>query len=468
MAGHARRRIVLATTNGTGMGHLARQTAVAHALSGSLEPIIFSLSQAVHVVARQGLRAEYCPSHQRGWMPHSSWHDYLGRRISALLEETHAGVFVFDGVAPYLGMLQVRHAHPGVAFVWVRRGMWRPRANHQALAATPFFDLVIEPGDLASTADKGATADLTDAVRVPPINVAAGRRALSRVQAAAALGLDPSRPAALVTLGGVGSSDPGIVSAAVKVFLADPDWQVAVTGGPGAWSGLPADQRARLRPLVDVYPLAHYLAAFDAAVSEAGYNAVHELLPARVPTLLVPATRTTDDQHGRAGYLASAGLALRAESTTAYAVANVVRQLLDPAVRRSLTDQCAQLAPPSGAAAAAEVLAQLSDTFRGHRSSRAEQVQASKLAMRAQTMRLLGPQGTLAVRRAMGRVPAGTHRRPLVVRPVITSELDPAILRGSHPVEHLLPGSSAGYRTKRLGIAHDFYRWTAVRTPQRA
>jgi hypothetical protein len=448
------------------MGHLARQAAIGRALAGSLEPIIFSLSQAVHVVARNGLRAEYCPSHQRNWMPHRAWHDYLGRRIAAILQETRAALFVFDGVAPYLGMLQMRAAHPGVAFVWVRRGMWQPGANYQALAAAPFFDLVMEPGDLAAAADRGATAQLRDAVRIPPISVAEGRPLISRVAAATRLGLDPSRPTALVS--GLAASGPGATLAALRVLLAAPDWQVAITSAPDPGAGLSPEQLDRLHSLDDVYPLADYLPGFDVAVSAAGYNAVHELLPARIPTVLVPSARMTDDQDGRARYLAAGGFALRAETDAASAVASAVRQLLDPAVRLSLAERCSALARPSGAAAAAAALVDLADTFRGHRSSKAERMHVARLAMRAHTMRVLGQQGTQTVRRLMGRLPAGASHRPLVIRPLITSELDPAVLAANHPVEHLLPGTSAAYRARRLAIAHHFYRWRAIRTRQPA
>src|SRR5690606_9040661 len=139
-------RFVLATSNGTGMGHLARQATIALSLPDPEQAVLFSLSTAVHVVTRQGLRAEYCPSHHRGWMPQPIWHRYLADRIDALLDETGARVFAFDGVAPYLGLLRARARRPDVGFVWMRRGLWRAGANPKLLRARAFFDLVVEPG----------------------------------------------------------------------------------------------------------------------------------------------------------------------------------------------------------------------------------------------------------------------------------------------------------------------------------
>ena len=445
------------------MGHLARQAAVALALPDSVEPVIFSLSQAVHVVTRHGLRAEYCPSHHRNWMPHLSWHDYLSQRVSALLDETQARVLAFDGVAPYLGLLRARIAHPDVAFVWVRRGMWRPGANHRALAARTFFDLVVEPGDLASAADRGATSRLRDAVRVPPVTVLEALPPLPRAEAAAALGLDPDRPAALVTLG-AGSINDAITPAvaAIKVFLSTPDWQVAVTRAPLAQAGLPSDQAGRVRELVGVYPLARYLSAFDAAVSAAGYNAVHELLPAGVPTLFVPnAATATDDQLGRAQSVARAGLALCCEDAAPHVLTAATHRLLDPAVRASLAKTCAGLAAPTGASSTANLVAGLVADFPGHRSSTTERLRTWDLEARAGVMRALGPAATASVRRALGRIPAPGPVRPLRVRPVVTDQLDPEVLGGADPVEHLLSDTSSAYRTRRLSIAHDFYDWRA-------
>ena len=47
--------VVLATSNGTGMGHLA-QLAVARALAKNADPLVFSMSTAVPVIASHGLR----------------------------------------------------------------------------------------------------------------------------------------------------------------------------------------------------------------------------------------------------------------------------------------------------------------------------------------------------------------------------------------------------------------------------
>src|SRR5262245_30922034 len=178
------------------MGHLARQVAIALAIDGRAEPIFFSMSLAMPAVLELGMRGEYCPSYHREVMPRPLWDHYLADRIRALVGETNADALVFDGVAPYRGLLWARADLPKVAFTWIRRSMCRPVVNTRSLKAGRFFDLVIEPGDLALAADRGRTAQLTDAWRISPVTLVEQVERLPRDAAANRLGLDPSRPTA--------------------------------------------------------------------------------------------------------------------------------------------------------------------------------------------------------------------------------------------------------------------------------
>ena len=65
--------------------------------------------------------------------------------------------------------------------------------------------------------------------------------------------------------------------------------------------------------LRSTYPMSRYFAAFDLAVSAAGYNAYHELIRFGVPALYVPMPRQTDDQAARARYAEQAGIGLAAD-----------------------------------------------------------------------------------------------------------------------------------------------------------
>ena len=472
-------RLLLVTSNGAGMGHLTRLLSVALAAGDGATSTIMSLSVAMPVVTAHGVAGEYCPSSERRWMPEAMWHGYLRDRLVALAHEVDADVMAFDGVAPYPGIVQARPLLRDVAYAWIRRGMWQPGVNAVQLAKSGIFDLVIEPGDIARDADRGPTAERSDAIVVPPITMLDAVERLPRAEAAAHLGIDPDRPTVLVTLGSgrVGEVEaPGTV--VVAALLEDRDWQLCVTRAAIANKAVPLVDRDRVVELHGVYPLARYLAAFDAAVSAAGYNAVHELLPAGVPTLLLPnpATRT-DDQVARALWLDDQRLALAALPHASADLVAAARRLSDVGLREDLSAACASLpatARSGGSSATADLLVDMARGFVPAKVPFLERRRRFARAGRETAKELLGPRGTDAVRRLLGRQPVGGLPGRLEVELVTGSDRLASVVDGRTPlfmtdavpdelihsgpvVEHLLAGSSAGYRAERLRIATVYY-----------
>lgn len=447
--------LILATSNGTGLGHLARVAATAFALDGTAEPVLFSLSRALPLVTDLGVRGEFCQRHERRCMSDSAWQHYLADRIRALVAETGARAFAFDGAWPYAGVQLARAALPEVAFVWLRRAMWQPGVNEAALRHAQIFDAVIEPGELARDADRGATAVLDDATRVPPVTLLEQIPRLPRAEAATALGLDPDRPTALLTLRPQppGSEGTSAADAALDALLADSDWQVALTKSPVATGELGEDS-GRVHALTGVFPLARYLAAFDVAVTEAGYNSFHEVLHAAIPSVIVPTrAAVTDDQATRARWAATEGLALSAPEEDPQQVAECTTRLLDDGVRARLAERCAQLPPPTGAGATAAALREVASGFERHRYSLSERARTARLYARP-----------VAERVARGAWPggrAGPTDPAACGEPWYTENVTLADLTGEHlrdqPVEHLLPATSSGYRHARERIAQRYY-----------
>ena len=250
-----------------------------------------------------GLRdqGEYCPSFTTQFIVRKEWDNYLQDRLAAFAEEVRPDVLLFDGVAPYSGFMRAIAQLPDCVVGWLRRGMWRDGSNEHQLEKTAGFDFVIEPTDLASDIDTGASIG-AEALRVPPISLLEvmdqlDRETAARSSASTRIARRFCSPSARVGYGDV--AGPG--STALDVVLGKTDWQVAVTNSPVAVNLVPLVDDSRVIEIKGVYPLLRYFKAFDATVSAAGYNSVHELVPAGVPTLLIPNTSSkTDNQEGRA------------------------------------------------------------------------------------------------------------------------------------------------------------------------
>lgn len=469
---------LLVTSNGSGMGHLSRQLSVGLSAGPAGRTALFSLSLGLPQVLGLGIPGEYCPSYEREWMPRWFWNRYLRTRLVALCREIGADAVLFDGVAPYRGLIAARRHLPDTAFLWMRRGMWLEGSGAAFLRTSPWFDAVLEPGDLGSAADRGPTSELADAIRIPPVSMLEVVPRLSRPEAASVLGLDPDRPTILVTLGSGRLGDaasPGRV--VLETLLSETSWQVAVTTSGIATSGIPIPDPTRVVEVRGVYPLVRYLAAFDSVVSAAGYNAVHEFVSGGLPTLLVAnrATRT-DDQVARARGVAAAGLALEAAEDDAAGLASAVRRLLTEEVRADLSAAIGEVDRSRRMGGAAAAWSHLVETVDTRDVGPADRLRAWWGAVddgaRATAMMALGPSGTAAVRRALRRpAPAGI-RDPLEVmisadapsqessaRPLLFADsIDVDDLRSGRIVEHVLPGTSESYRKERLAIIARNYR----------
>jgi UDP:flavonoid glycosyltransferase YjiC (YdhE family) len=350
-------KVLFATSNGTGLGHLNRAMAIARRLPEGHESVVFTLSQAVPVVAGAGFRVEYHPSYRRpGSGSDWQWNMRLRRRLELLFERERPDLVVFDGVHPYRALTHVLTAPGAPRSVWCRRPLWRAGSDERPLDRTGAFDAVLEPGELAAASDRGPTAARRDeAIRVDPIVYLDPGELLERERAAAELGLDPERPTALVNLGQGGASDEA-VARVLAVLAAEPGLQIAALQS-SIGAGLSVPDGVHL--LRATFPMSRYFRAFDLAVAAAGYNAFHELIAFGVPALFVPMPRLTDDQPARARWAADAGCGRALSGPSDRALEDELGALLDPAERQRLRAGCAENFTGNGAHAAARAVAAL-------------------------------------------------------------------------------------------------------------
>jgi predicted glycosyltransferase len=348
--------VLLCTSNGVGLGHLARMMAVARALEPDVRPVIFTLSAALAVPVAQGFQVEHLPSAGHAGLASGPWQRLLEDRIDHLIGRLQPQLVMFDGVHPYPGLVSALRGHRRrVRRVWQRRAMWRPGIGAESLAAERYFDAVVEPGEYAAEADAGLTVARRSSPHVhhvAPIMYDAGH--LTRSAACHELGLDSSATNMLIQLGAGAINDVSNLTGAVVAALREYPVVPVVARSELSVPDPHADGDAIV---VRRFPLSRWFAAFDGAVLAAGYNSFHEALALRLPTVFVPnlATRT-DDQDARARYAAAQGWAWRWDGSDTTSLSRAMAELCDAGTRQQISARLGRLPPADGATQVADLI----------------------------------------------------------------------------------------------------------------
>jgi hypothetical protein len=329
--------------------------AIARRLGPDDEALFLTLSAAAPVVEQMGFPVEYVASYATPATGNDyRWSRRLRSRLRAVIAEAKADVVVFDGTHPYEALLGA--LPPKGTVVWCRRPLWKAGSSRVPLNRAGAFDAVLEPGELAESLDAGPTVALRDSAhRVDPIVLLNRSEMLSRADAAAELGLDPSRTTVLVSLG----QGPEVREAnrvALTALAERDDVQVAALSSALERAG---EVPAGVVALSATYPMSRYFAAIDACVAAAGYNAFHELIALGVPSLFVPMPRDTDDQPARARWAESAGLGIAVTGPGDPTLAARISDLIER--RDAIRGALAVRPEPRGAADAAAWLQSLGD-----------------------------------------------------------------------------------------------------------
>jgi len=441
--------IILATSNGIGMGHLARASAIAKSLKHQANPIIVSMAGGIAEIPEAlDISCEYLPGKDRNWMARSKWDLYLRDRLVALIDETDAKVLTFDGVVPYAGVIAARIARPNVRLVWIRRGLWQKKIHRFALPLqSKAMDLIIEPGDYAFEYDHGPTAKRRDAVRTAPVSLYQANEALDRISAREFLGLEKDRPAVLVQLG-TGADDANEKMVAVLKGLIDwPNLQVVLTKEPVDKNGNLLAPKGLNIKVIRYFPLAKVLSAFDAGICATGYNGVHELLAAGLPTVLVSNIRGMDDQDARARWCHDYGYAIRANQADLSDITNKVISLKDQSVREKLSANCAFLPVPIGGEEIANNLTKLAFTPTNKENNVSRTLLYFSLRYLAIAYRKLVPQKNFY---------SQVTGEPVFSDSKVASDLR-SLIKADSRFEHLISPASSKYKSRREQIAKQYY-----------
>ncbi|MGI9508025.1 MAG: glycosyltransferase [Geminicoccaceae bacterium] len=353
-----RRRVMFITINGIGMGHLTRMLAIAKRCPGPIEPVFVTMSQALKVLRQQGYLAEFIPSRQYLDCDINRWNSFLQDEINEMISFYDPTVVIFDGNVPYQGLIEAIKDNPDTWYVWSRRGMWRSD-NTDIVGREKYFDVVLEPGDLAAFDDHGITTRHRKRTHhVKPIRLLDSGDMLSRDDARIELGMDRERSAVLIQLGAGNNFDyRSVHNTALEHITARSDAQIAV----GEWliSDQPIDLPEKIIRMPG-YPFARYFKAFDLAISAVGYNSFHELLFAGVPTIFVPnEAMAQDNQLARALFADRRGLAACVRTKDVYHLTATIDKLLQQDERDRIRSKLSELDPINGAAEAALLIEEM-------------------------------------------------------------------------------------------------------------
>jgi len=340
-----------------GMGHLSRLLAVARRLPDSIEAMFLTMSQALTVIEQFGFHTEYVPSQQLTLSDMASWNAWLRRTLDQLLERYEVQAVLFDGNIVYSGLREAVSSRRNCQLIWIRRGMWRrDQDNSQSLTSGESADLIIEPGDVASDFDSGASVEQRDGIAfVDPIRLLDSSEVLSREESCRTLGLDADASHVLIQLGAGNNHNVidligSVIETLEKSGIAHPVLAEWITSDIGL------DLWPRI-PRLSCFPISRYYRAFDFTISAAGYNSFNEIISFGAPSLLAPnLNRAMDDQSARAAFADLHGAAVHLDHEMLPNLNQVLDAMMDRDRQQAMKDSCQLIAKPNGAERAAQIV----------------------------------------------------------------------------------------------------------------
>ncbi|OFQ37366.1 hypothetical protein HMPREF2943_07555 [Corynebacterium sp. HMSC072D12] len=344
-------RVLFVSSNGAGLGHLTRLSAVDKNLD-SLS-LFYTMSSAYKMIGKSSTEAIYFPSHGDLGMVGKLWNPLMEEHFDSVVEGFQPDAIVFDGTYVYRGVISVSKKRR-VPLIWMQRGCWKPEVDaksKQRHRADKFAAMVMVPGDYGceESVDVGQGME---AVYLPPVTLATRGDLLSREEARAMLGLPKDKKLFLVQLGAGNINDISDIreTALDAVRSLGADWAPVLVRNPLSKNAQESDALS-----IQAYPLSIYYNAFEAGAFAAGYNTVQESIEMGLPSVFVPNLQTkTDDQGRRASEVQSRGLGLSATDTSE--LSKTIRMLGKSAVREEIRGRQDLVRAASGGMHAAQAI----------------------------------------------------------------------------------------------------------------
>lgn len=341
--------IVSYSVNGTGIGHLIRQRALARAyvrLTGESRTnwLFVTSSDASDLVARDGFPTFKVPSKASlGRIEARRYKPLLVQTVKSVIAAIAPSVLVVDtfpnGAYNELSELNLSAKRALVARA-VTDSFASRTGYHESLRRYDGLVLMSGVGDQQRTGGDGDAkilecGPIIDLQLSELYGAAAARRVLRIPDAALSV---------LVAFGG-NDSDPldNVLNVIVDVARQAPDTFVTIAGGP-------LRRRPELLLPSNVQwcqqaEISKHLRAFDIAVASSGFNTFHEILHAGLPAAFVPVPRHADDQRQRAAAAAAAGAAVwfEPDAVSPDAIRTLLSVWRDRSTREAVSSAARQL-----------------------------------------------------------------------------------------------------------------------------
>ena len=351
--------VLFLSSNGAGLGHVTRLMAVARRLPSEYTKIFATMSLGMPVIKMEGFFAEFIPSKKYMDVEHLNWNSFLENRLLEIIDIYNPKVVVFDGTAPYFGLAEIISTRKSIKFIWNRRGMWKKHLGKIHLKKSYLFDLVIEPGEIASPFDSGETKRKRNkSLKVNPIIYLDEKDILSKEESQKLWEIDSNKTTVLVQLGAGNINDINTpINIFIRNLLKNPNIDLCVSESVIARTPIKlTDGIKKIRG----YPLSKFYKAFDFIVSAAGYNSFHELIAFKIPSIFVPNIQTSlDNQLARAQYAHAKELAVCVTDLKDTFVRNALDKMLNEEFREKLIENCTRAFPGNGAQEVSDLIADM-------------------------------------------------------------------------------------------------------------
>jgi hypothetical protein len=342
---------VLFFTGSQEHGEMMRLLAIARRIERSCQPVFVSTDPTADIVESFGYVAEYIAPRLDTLSPLGAWSDWFRVELEQLMDFYNVRLVVTGEQAICKSLAQYIAPRGDYRFVLVQSDVAPETAA--ASACSP-FDLVLKLDDLGEAERPSRSCGHAPCLRVPPVTLLEQEEALSRQNAALALGLDHSRSALLVRLGAELKQTTAAVRLAEQLNELT-EAQIVVLDETADPVGLLWPPQATR---IEAYDIARYLHAFDASVASADYDAFHDAISHGLPTIFVGNTKN-DLWERRVRYAESAGAALGIPADKIDSVVAMIRILLSREANEFMRSNCRRLYRGNGAGEAAEALREL-------------------------------------------------------------------------------------------------------------